>query len=166
MSTSKATPCVKHALLEKLHREIVPEPEQLIHELPGQLLDFRQAETRLRQGMLKLAQRLLEKWTPENPPQPGSRTLHEASVESALLNLPFSTCAGSHKLEDGPQNGILAKGRGHDQGPSKKSLHADRTWCSVTRRLMDVRARAPSEGEQWPPRWRSGSDILDPSFHE
>jgi hypothetical protein len=62
MSTSNVTPAVKHALLEKLHREVVPELEQLIQALPDQLLDFAQAEVGLRQGMLKLAQSLLEKW--------------------------------------------------------------------------------------------------------
>lgn len=62
MSTSNATPTVKHALMEKLHREIVPALEQLIQALPDQLLDFAQAEQQLRQGMLKVAQRLLENW--------------------------------------------------------------------------------------------------------
>jgi hypothetical protein len=36
---------VKQALLETLHQEIVPELEQLVLQLPDQLLDFRQAET-------------------------------------------------------------------------------------------------------------------------
>jgi hypothetical protein len=63
MSTSQTTPTVKQSLLEKLHQEIVPELEQLIHELPDQLLDFQHAETRLRQGLLKVAQHLLEKWS-------------------------------------------------------------------------------------------------------
>lgn len=62
MSTANATIPVKQALLEKLHREIVPELEQLIAELPDQLLDFRQAEATLRLGMLNVAQHLLEKW--------------------------------------------------------------------------------------------------------
>lgn len=62
MSTSNVVSNVKHSLLEKLHREIVPELEQLIQALPDQLLDFAQAEVRLRQGMLQLAQSLLEKW--------------------------------------------------------------------------------------------------------
>jgi hypothetical protein len=62
MSTSNVTPAVKHALVEKLHREIVPALEQLIQALPDQLLDFAQAEQQLRQGMLKVAQRLLENW--------------------------------------------------------------------------------------------------------
>jgi len=48
--------------VEKLHQEIVPELEQLIQELPDELLDFREAESCLRQGMLKVAQRLLERW--------------------------------------------------------------------------------------------------------
>jgi hypothetical protein len=62
MSTAQTTTTVKQALLEKLHQEIVPELEQLIQQLPDQLLDFQQAETRLRQGLLKVAQHLLEKW--------------------------------------------------------------------------------------------------------
>ena len=62
MSTSNVSPAVKHALVEKLHREIVPELEQLIQALPDQLLDFAQAERQLRQGMLKVAQRFLENW--------------------------------------------------------------------------------------------------------
>lgn len=62
MSTSELSPTVKHVLMEKLHREIVPELEQLIQALPIQLLDFARAEQELRQGMLKVAQRLLENW--------------------------------------------------------------------------------------------------------
>jgi len=62
MSTPQTNRTVKQTLLEKLHQEIVPELEQLIDQLPDQLLDFRQAETHLRERMLKVAQRLLEKW--------------------------------------------------------------------------------------------------------
>jgi hypothetical protein len=62
MSTANASTSVKQALVEKLHREILPELEQLIEQLPDQLLDFRQAEATLRLGMLKVAQHLLEKW--------------------------------------------------------------------------------------------------------
>ena len=66
MNTAKTTPTVKHALLEKLHQEIVPELEQLIQQMPDQLLDFQQAETRLRNGLLKVAHHLLE----NGPPSP------------------------------------------------------------------------------------------------
>jgi hypothetical protein len=62
MSSPQTVATVKQALLEKLHEEIVPELEQLIQQLPDQLLAFQEAETRLRQGMLKVAQHLLEKW--------------------------------------------------------------------------------------------------------
>lgn len=62
MSTAKVSLNVKETLLEKLHQEIVPELEELIQQLPDQLLDFQQAETQLRQGMLQVAQQLLEKW--------------------------------------------------------------------------------------------------------
>jgi hypothetical protein len=63
MSTPHAIHPVKQALLEKLHQEIVPELEALIEQLPEQLVGFRQAETHLRAGMLKVAQHLLEKWS-------------------------------------------------------------------------------------------------------
>ena len=63
MSTPQATQTVKQALLEKLHEEIIPELEQLVLQLPDQLLGFRQAETQLRHGLLKVAQHLLEKWS-------------------------------------------------------------------------------------------------------
>jgi hypothetical protein len=62
MSTVATTTTAKQALLEKLHEEIVPELEQLIQQLPEQLLDFQQAETCLREGLLKVAQHLLAKW--------------------------------------------------------------------------------------------------------
>jgi uncharacterized protein UPF0236 len=62
MSTPQAMSTVKQTLVEKLHQEIVPELEQLIEQLPEQLLDFQQAELRLRQGLLQVAQHLLEKW--------------------------------------------------------------------------------------------------------
>lgn len=62
MSTPQTTTTVKQALLEKLHQEILPELEQLIQQLPDHLLDFRQAEASLRDGMLKVAQHFLEKW--------------------------------------------------------------------------------------------------------
>ena len=62
MSTPQTTTTVKQALLEKLHQEIVPELQQLIQQLPDQLLDFQQAETQVRHGMLKVAHGLLEKW--------------------------------------------------------------------------------------------------------
>lgn len=62
MSTPQAIPSVKQALVEKIHQEIVPELEQLIEQLPEQLLDFQQAEVRLRQGLLQVAQHLLAKW--------------------------------------------------------------------------------------------------------
>lgn len=53
---------VKQALLEKLHQELVPQLEQLVAALPEQLVDFAQAETQLREGVLKVARRLLAIW--------------------------------------------------------------------------------------------------------
>jgi hypothetical protein len=63
MSTAQASQTVKQALSERLHQEIVPELEQLIEQLPERLVDFQQAESYLRQGMLKVAQHLLENWS-------------------------------------------------------------------------------------------------------
>lgn len=62
MSASQSAATVKQSLLEKLHQEIVTELEQLINRLPDRLLDFQSAETSMRQGFLKAAQHLLEKW--------------------------------------------------------------------------------------------------------
>lgn len=62
MSTAQALSAVKEALLEKLHHEMVPQLEQLVQALPEQLLDFAQAETQLRDGLLKVAQHLLDIW--------------------------------------------------------------------------------------------------------
>jgi hypothetical protein len=62
MSTAQAISAVKQALIEKLHQEIVPQLEQLVHALPEQLVDFSRAEVQLRDGLLKLAQHLLEIW--------------------------------------------------------------------------------------------------------
>lgn len=62
MSTAQVVSAVKQALLEKLRQEIVPQMEQLIAALPERLVDFAQAETQLREGVLKVAQRLLDIW--------------------------------------------------------------------------------------------------------
>jgi hypothetical protein len=62
MSTAQAAPAVKQVLVQKLREQIVPALEQLVQQLPEQLLDFRQAETQLRQGLLDVAQRLLGIW--------------------------------------------------------------------------------------------------------
>jgi hypothetical protein len=62
MSTTQALSAVKQALLEKLHQEVIPQLEHLVQELPEQLVDFAQAETQLRDGLLKVAQHLLEIW--------------------------------------------------------------------------------------------------------
>ena len=62
MSTAQTLSAVKQALLEKLHQEIVPQLEQLVDTLPEQLVDFAQAETQLRDGLLKVAQHLLDIW--------------------------------------------------------------------------------------------------------
>lgn len=62
MSTAQAVSAVKQALLEKLHREVVPQLERLVESLPECLVDFARAETQLRDGVLKIAQRLLDIW--------------------------------------------------------------------------------------------------------
>lgn len=62
MSTAQGSSVVKQALLQKLHEEIVPELEQLVQELPDQLVDFDAAEIELRQGLIKVARHLLDLW--------------------------------------------------------------------------------------------------------
>lgn len=62
MSTAQGSSVVKEALLQKLHEEIVPELEQLVQELPDQLVDFGDAEVELRQGLIKAARHLFALW--------------------------------------------------------------------------------------------------------
>ena len=87
MSTAQALSAVKEALLEKLHHEVVPQLEQLVQALPEQLVDFAQAETQLRDGLLKVAQHLLEIWG------------HVADVKVArpqLHHVDFHLLVGNH----------------------------------------------------------------------
>jgi hypothetical protein len=65
MSTPQTTTTVKQALLQRLHQEILPQLEALVRQLPEQLLDLRQAEVQLRQGLLQAARHLLELWGQE-----------------------------------------------------------------------------------------------------
>lgn len=62
MSTAQGSSLVKQALLQKLHEEIVPELEQLVQELPDQLVDFGGAEIELRPGLIQVARHLLDLW--------------------------------------------------------------------------------------------------------
>jgi Uncharacterised protein family (UPF0236) len=62
MSTAQGLSVVKHALLQKVHEEIVPELEQLVQQLPDHLVDFGDAEVELRQGLIKVARHLLDLW--------------------------------------------------------------------------------------------------------
>jgi hypothetical protein len=62
MSSTQGVSAVKRALLQKLHEEIVPELEQLVDELPDQLVDFGTAEVDLRRGLIRVARHLLDLW--------------------------------------------------------------------------------------------------------
>lgn len=62
MSTPPAPSPVKRALLEALHREVLPALEGLIDSLPDSLTDVAQAERRVRAGALAAARRLLAAW--------------------------------------------------------------------------------------------------------
>src|SRR4051812_49043055 len=62
MISSQTNSAVKQALLEKLRLTIVPQMERLVESLPEQLVDFSEAETVLRQGILRIARGLLEAW--------------------------------------------------------------------------------------------------------
>ncbi len=93
MSTLPTVTTVKQALLEKLHKEIVSELEELIQQLPEQLLDFQQAESHVRQGLLRVAQHLLAKWadvadlTVQRPvcPQCGVPMRHKGRLPASMV---------------------------------------------------------------------------------
>jgi hypothetical protein len=62
MSTAPLASPVKRALLEQLHREVVPALEQLVAALPDSLIDAAQAERQVRAGALAAARLLLAAW--------------------------------------------------------------------------------------------------------
>jgi hypothetical protein len=62
MSTPPAPSPVKRALLEQLHREVLPALEALVDGLPEALTDAAQAERQIRAGALAAARRLLAAW--------------------------------------------------------------------------------------------------------
>src|SRR2546423_1868172 len=62
MSTPPDLSPVKHALLEKLHQDVVPALEQLVADLPDALTDAAQAERQVRAGALAAARLLLAAW--------------------------------------------------------------------------------------------------------
>jgi hypothetical protein len=61
MSAQPVSP-VKQTLLAQLREQLLPQLDQLVHDLPEQLLDFARAEAGVRAGMLELARRLLGLW--------------------------------------------------------------------------------------------------------
>ena len=63
MSTTRSTLDVKRFLKEKIRDELVPALEQLVDELPNDLVGFSDAEQLLRGRFLKLAGSMLQGWT-------------------------------------------------------------------------------------------------------
>lgn len=63
MSTTRSTLDVKRFLKEKIRDELVPALEQLVDELPDDLVGFSDAEQLLRGRFLKLAGNMLQGWT-------------------------------------------------------------------------------------------------------
>jgi hypothetical protein len=62
MSTAPGPAPVKRALLEALHRELLPALERLIEQLPDGLADADRAERQVRAGLLAAARLLLRAW--------------------------------------------------------------------------------------------------------
>jgi hypothetical protein len=71
MSTATEPSPVKRALLEALHRELLPALEQLISQLPDGLADADRAERQLRAGLLTAARLLLQAWARAADPAAG-----------------------------------------------------------------------------------------------
>ena len=63
MNTTQTTSEVKRFLKEKIRDELVPALEQLVDELPDDLVGFSDAEQLLRGRFLKLAGGMLQGWT-------------------------------------------------------------------------------------------------------
>jgi hypothetical protein len=79
MSTAPDPSSVKRALLDAVHRELLPALEQLIGQLPDGLGDAASAERQVRAGFLAAARLLLQAWAraadpaAERPACPGCR---------------------------------------------------------------------------------------------
>jgi hypothetical protein len=71
MSTAPDPSPVKRALLEALHREVLPALEQLIGHLPDGLADADRAERHVRAGLLSAARLLLQAWARAADPAAG-----------------------------------------------------------------------------------------------
>jgi len=63
MNTTQTTVDVKRFLKEKIRDELVPALEQLVDDLPDELVGFSDAEQLLRERFLKLAGNMLQGWT-------------------------------------------------------------------------------------------------------
>ena len=63
MNTTQTTVDVKGFLKEKIRDELVPALEQLVDELPDDLVGFSDVEQLLRARFLKLAGGMLQGWT-------------------------------------------------------------------------------------------------------
>ena len=63
MTTTQTASHVKRFLKEKIHNELVPALEQLVEELPDDLVEFSEVEQMLRVRFLKLAGDMLRGWS-------------------------------------------------------------------------------------------------------
>jgi hypothetical protein len=63
MTTTQIVSHVKQFLNEKIHNELVPALEQLVEELPDDLVEFSQVERGLRERFLRLAGDMLRGWS-------------------------------------------------------------------------------------------------------
>jgi hypothetical protein len=80
MSTPAADDPIKQALLDKLHREVLPALEALVAALPAALTDAAQAERQIRTGALAAARALLAAWG-----QTADRTAHRPECPHCRL---------------------------------------------------------------------------------
>lgn len=80
MTTTQNTPHVKRFLREKIHNELVPALEQLVEELPDELVEFSDVEQLLRGRFLKMAGDMLRGW-----------------CEAAVTRIPIPCCSSCGK---------------------------------------------------------------------
>lgn len=61
--TAQSLSAVKQSLLAKMREVVLPELERLVEDLPDELVEFQEAENRLRKGMLEMARHVLQLWS-------------------------------------------------------------------------------------------------------
>lgn len=100
MTTTQIASHVKQFLKEKIHNELLPALEQLVEELPDDLVEFSEVEQVLRERFLKMAGNMLRGW---------------CEVAVTRISIPHCSSCGKPMRHKGLKPITLATTLGHIQ---------------------------------------------------